>query len=338
MRGDQARRRGGFTLIEIVAVLAVISLLACLLIPAAMGSREAARRAQCINNLKQIGLALSNRAAQHGRFPAGIVPDSSAGSPSISSASSLSPQVQLLPFLEQAALYDSINLAIPQRVTDHPSNATAIGIVVESFLCPSDPTGVAPGNSYRACVGPYPYEMDRLGPPPGGGGAFPGLREVAPAGFTDGLSQTAGFSEHLRGRGQRRFDPARDVWFSGISQVQTISGSDQLMTACGHLQSPSPADTWTQSGRWWCVGRYADTLYNHVVPPNWAHADCSAESTFGRPGDISGGAVAARSGHPGGVHLLMMDGSARFVREHVNLALWRALASRSDGEPIGGLP
>lgn len=336
MQADRRRGRAAFTLIEIVVVLAVIVLLVALLLPAVMGARESARRVRCLNNLKQIGVALGNHATQHGRFPSGIDPDRPDGRPGRHSSMVLSPQVRLLPFLEQTTLFNSLNLEVPQRVTDIPSNATAISTVVEVFLCPSDPVRTGPGNSYRACVGTKPHEMDSEDPP-GGGGAFPGLHETTPAEFTDGLSQTAGFSERLRGRDRDRFDPRRDIWFSGIGAVAPPRDGDEMIAACERLRPP-PADFWSRSGSQWCVGRYADTLYNHVAPPNWAHSDCNVNTPFGRPGDMSGGAITARSWHPSGIHVLLMDGSTRFAREGIDLAIWRALATRAGSEPITGFP
>ena len=104
-----------------------------------------------------------------------------------------------------------------------------------------------------------------------------------------------------------------------------------MMRICDALRDES-GQFWPTAGASWSEGRYTDTLYNHVAPPDWSGPDCSVSNPFGNPGDIAGGAISARSNHPGGVNLLLMDGSVRFVKQGIALPAWRALASRAGGD------
>jgi prepilin-type processing-associated H-X9-DG protein len=312
-------------------VVGVIGLLAALIIPAVQAARESARRAECQNKLKQIGIALAGHAEQTGYYPGAIASDSPDGS---SSARIASAHLFLLPFLEQTALFNGVNLQVEGRIADLPANRTAATTVVDAWLCPSDPGDARPGVNYRAACGPLPYEIDS--PPsvvPGGGGVFVGLRHVRPSQITDGLSQTVGFSERLRGSEGSRFDRGRDFWFSEYNKIGHARDADTALEVCGAL-SGKPLAFWARSGASWLLGRYTDTMYNHVAQPNWSGPDCSLDDEFGAPGDSTGGAFSARSHHPNGVHCLFMDGSVRFQRNAVELKVWRALGSRSGGEVV----
>lgn len=333
-------RFGAFTLLEVLVVTAIIGLLIGLLLPAVQASREVGRRADCVNHLKQIGIALASHHAAHGRFPAGIMVTHVSPSGKRTAHGPPSVHYQLLPYLEASILYHAANIELDgtnRMVIQNPANATVRATVLGGFLCPSDPGDLKPGNSYRATVGPFPFEFDDSPRRPGGGhGAFVGFDGTTASDFTDGLSQTVGFSERLLGSGPRSsFDRERDYWFSGIWDLRPPADSDEAASACAALRSAAP-EWWPRAGEDWFSARYAETLYNHVGPPNWEEADCSLNLPTGYPGDLSGGAISARSHHPGGVNVLLMDGSIRFVTQGVNLPIWRALASRAGGEAIAG--
>ena len=333
--------RNAFTLIELLVVISIMGILTALLLSAVQSSRESSRRMDCLNRLKQIGAALHSHLSARDVFPYGIRPDglSSASSQPFSSRS-LSLHYQLLPFIDQNPMYDSVNLSAPlnsqgNEILPRPANdrinQTSFTVRLSVFLCPSDSTESSSGTSYRGCTGAGIFEIANSGPP--GEGAFPGLEALRPSDFSDGLSSTVGFSERLIGSGfKTSYDRQRDFWFSGLSNLMTSITPDKLATVCGSLRMNSSVDAWTHSGNWWAQGRYADTLYNHVMTPNSSAMDCSANTPFGEPGDVSGGAITARSLHRGGVNVLLMDGSARFVADSVNIAVWRALASRAGGE------
>jgi prepilin-type N-terminal cleavage/methylation domain-containing protein len=334
-----AGRRRGFTLIETLVVVAVVGLLAGLLLVAVQGAREAARRADCANRMRQIGLALASHHAAHGRYPAGLRPDGT--TPKGSSFAAPPPHsihAQLLGALGEGAVYHALNLhsltweeARGGNLPMYVANATVRGLRLAVFLCPSDPSPVGPGNNYRGCVGAAPFQEEGT-PWPGGGGAFPGLEATADRDFADGLSVTAGFSERLRGGGDgARFAPGRDVWYSSFTSMRFPRDADEMARICAGA-GPAPRDVLLTSGATWAVAGYEDTLYNHVPPPGSAAPDCGAE---GPSSMISGGAVAARSAHPGTVQVLMMDGAVRPVRTGVDLRVWRAAATRSGREAEG---
>ena len=338
--------RRGFTLIEILVVVAIIGILIALIVPAVLASREAGRRATCRNNLRQIGQALSGFHAAHGHYPEGIKPDGVLDRGRLSGKPFAFPDpyschFQLLPYLEQTPLYNGFNVNPPglskdegdfRRYSLGESNTTASSIRLAVFLCPSDEP-LTPGVNYRACTGPEPHSSDGT-PWPGGAGAFPALRSTSARDFADGLSQTVGFAERSNGGGDdRRFDARRDIWYSGLSSVTLTPSSDQMARVCASRVSSPPF--WAQSGRHWVVGSYADTLYNHVAGPNAPSTDCAANAKpIAGSGGISGGSISARSFHSSGVQTLLMDGSVRSFSETTRIEVWRAMASRSRGEVI----
>jgi len=329
-RSSMRYPRAGFTMIEVLVAVSIIGILIALILPAVQAAREAGRRADCANKLRQIGISFTSHQGNHGSFPSGIRPDAlSAGGQLRAGSPALSAHTSLLPYLELTNLFNAINFDGTYLGVSH-DNATAFQVQVATFLCPSDSYPSKPGNSYRACVGSMPWELDsRLG----GGGAFPGLSSVRPSDIADGLSTTVGFSERVRGSDRPSFDKLRDVWYSGISSIDRPSTSDEMVAACSALRG-SPAAFWPAAGQSWSNGRYADTLYNHVMILNALPSDCSADLAFGMPGDISGGAVSARSAHSNGVYVVFMDGSVKFVKNSIDLMVWRALATRSGHEMI----
>lgn len=324
--------RSGFTLIELCAVTAIIAVIVCLTLAAVQVSRESARRATCINNLKQLGLSMAMHHEHFGTYPAAIRPDALSAPGTPRATCPLSAHTELLPFIDQIQVYNAINFS-GQALAISSHNRTAFDVVIGVFVCPSDSRSQhGPCNNYRASVGSSPWEMDSAAQR-GGNGAFAGLMQTRAQDFRDGLSHTVGFSERLQGSASGSFDMRRDLWFSGLSNITATVNSDTMAASCAALTG-MPALYWDRSGGAWSHGRYGDTLYNHVVRPNWKSADCSADLPFGLPGDMSGGVVAARSSHQGGVHTLIMDGSVRFMKDATDLALWRALATRAGGDVV----
>jgi prepilin-type N-terminal cleavage/methylation domain-containing protein/prepilin-type processing-associated H-X9-DG protein len=302
-------RRPAFTLVELLVVIAVIGILVALLLPAVQAAREAARRASCTNNLKQIGLALQNYESAHKCFPV-------ARNPYPLVHSSLS---RLLPYCEQANLQSLINYSVP---LSDPVNANASTVSVSFFICPSD--GVTgrvsgmpdAGSNYVANNGSGQVGYGLIA---SGDGVFTqtnqGFRSLV-----DGSSNTAAFSESLLGRGQPGTppDPRYDV-------LELAGGSDTTPTACS-----GGGGTWSgRRGGKWLDGHYGNTLYNHFYTPNPAGIwDCGN-------GSHNKGLSTARSKHPGGVNLALCDGSVRFVANSISSPTWQALSTRSGGEILG---
>jgi prepilin-type N-terminal cleavage/methylation domain-containing protein/prepilin-type processing-associated H-X9-DG protein len=214
------RRPIGFTLIELLVVIAIIAVLIALLLPAVQSAREAARRAQCTNNLKQLGLAVANYESSTGAYPECYgqraiwdIPNKS-GTAGDSGWGNFSVHILVLPYMDGGPVYNSINFQISAADNcDNGTQATAIGARVNSFLCPSSPLPIGnlysctpmarpyPGNNYWACVGPTVCPWASAQPPgifmtigPGDGGSSVGVRDV-----TDGTSNTIAFGEWKMG-------------------------------------------------------------------------------------------------------------------------------------------
>ncbi|WP_165073769.1 DUF1559 family PulG-like putative transporter [Paludisphaera rhizosphaerae] len=340
-RRSDANRRG-FTLIELLVVIAIIAVLIALLLPAVQSAREAARRAQCVNNLKQIGLALHNYAsAQSEAFPWAMGPGSYNG---------WSAHPMFLPQMEQQALYNSINFANTGAAmwTGNPPNTTSFRIQVAAFLCPSDTDRLtnADGHcNYMMCAGAtadefYYYNTNSANSPQaltGVGRSFgsPYMSKSIPhvklSMIVDGTSNTAAFSEQVLGVG----DDDYALW---DSMKPTSANGDASSTKPAYPPNPqadynvcnSKAPTATSSVKLWSHGYqwYAGApnigAYCHVMPPNtWS---CTYAN--------NGFAVTASSRHPGVVNVCMADGSVKAVKNSVALNVWWALASMGGGEVI----
>ncbi|GIW85818.1 MAG: prepilin-type N-terminal cleavage/methylation domain-containing protein [Isosphaeraceae bacterium] len=309
-------RRRGITLIELMVVLGIIAILAGLLMPAVQSAREAARRARCLNNLRQIGLAMHAYAAFWDVFP----PETHgvAGPPCPGCRFGLldSPQLILLPHLELAPLYNAINVSFDAY---EPQNATALYTTVSTYLCPTDPATTQPGvNSYRANAG-ICHKCRRRD-----SGAFILFGPNRPAGFRDGLSQTLAFSEKLISR-PGRYDPTRD-WID-IWDMSTYEPEDWIRL-CGTLPPSIATKARQDAGQTWMVGETRYTLFFVSVPPNGHIPDC------GIPAFAGIGVYGARSLHPRLVNATMADGSARAFRSGISPAVWAALGTRAGLEIV----
>lgn len=342
MRQGRSASRGrsaGFTLIELLVTIGVIAILIALSLPAVQAAREAARRSLCANNLRQIGLASQGYSDDFSMFAPSST-NFATGPFTIVYFGAYSPQVRLLPYLEQGSLYASINfttgtvppdaiggIASPQGATLIPPNTTAARTGLAVFLCPSDRGGTAgPGCNYRGNTGVGPFGSTNLLHPDSGNGLFPDYSFVPTSFVPDGLSHTAAFSERVRGSGQPgRPSPEQDVF--GAYSAKTMFTADQTLSIC-RASAYSGASTFTGSGAWWFWFGRERTLYCHAQVPNGTTPDCLQE---GLP---SFGMSTARSRHPGGVNVLMGDGSVRFVVETINQAVWRGLGTRNGSELV----
>ena len=341
------RSRNAFTLIELLVVIAIIAILIALLVPAVQKVREAAARAQCQNNLKQIGIALHG---YHGAwknlppvFPAtpkgayiGVVPDY---------FYTWSVLAMLNPYLEQTAIFSRLNLDEPlyslPSLNILPDNQFAVQQVIPIFLCPSDKMRpVASGYgvpvlgpvNYGACIGsgttdggaPYgsPWDAD---------GLFQAQIPISFNQVTDGLSNTAAFSESTLGDGP--------TMASG-----PIPGSPQTVYA--NVSPPLTPDACAGATLWnvqlhrgylWASGEIRCASYNHFYTPNPPQYDCVANIAEAGPEQYTAvGFKAARSNHSGGVNLLLADGTVKFVTNDIQPDVWTALSTRAGAEPNTG--
>jgi prepilin-type N-terminal cleavage/methylation domain-containing protein len=251
----------GFTLIELLVVIFIIGVLIALILPAVQAAREAGRRLQCQNNLKQIGLAAASYETTIGAFPFGV---GGAGPPG--AVGRWSAQSQLLRHLEQAPVYDAINFSfIPWGHFGGLSapNQTALSTRIEVFLCPSDSDRIVESfgmahNNYRACAGSLPYNL-AAGSPDGRGrndGLFWLGSALRPARVSDGLSTTAMFSERCLGNSG---DPLGDYYLAD-PPLDSCEGAGPAL--------PQLWGTVEWSGQRWGDGNVFYTRYHHILPPN----------------------------------------------------------------------
>ena len=326
--------RRGFTLVELLVVIAIIGILIALLLPAVQAAREAARRAQCSNNLKQVGIAVHNYLEQKQVLPIGVValPLTPPG-PAMPGHTALA---QLLPFLEQAnvqKIYDfkSRNVAAANR----PATSTQI----PTYVCPSDDsigrkavfklgsnTELARSN-LALCFGSNTMvfnangknvglDPDRTGVDTNTDGAFRLDQSRRIADLTDGTSCTAIASEVLAGRDDRIDPTAADMVYDvrGLWMMQMVGASSYT-----HRNTPN-----AQVGDALFVGMGAVFCVDRP----------------GAPCDNTAGVVwdrfhaAARSNHPGGVNVAFGDGHGTFVSNTIDLAVWRCLGAMNDGTPV----
>jgi prepilin-type processing-associated H-X9-DG protein len=308
-------RRWAFTLVELVATIAVIALLIALTLSAVQMARESARRSQCSNNLRQIGLALNAYEASFGSLP------------NASNGRAYSPHSVLLPFLDQVVLFNAINFAvIAFDVSAKSANHTAMGVSVGGFLCPSDSFSTLPGIGWSN----YPVNRGvnyRTGNSDNGAFSLPrSAASLSFGGSTDGLSTTAAASEWVTGLYLTSRDPKGPVYETPI-QLTAKNEFDQFAQACHDLAPLTARVDIPDKGIYWHQGGYLHTNYNHTLGPN-------DHSCMTGGGWVQYGAFSASSRHPGGVNVLHADGHVRWASEQVNIQLWRAIGTRNGGEIV----
>lgn len=330
--------RRAFTLIELLVVIAIIAILIALLLPAVQQAREAARRTQCKNNLKQIGLALHNYHDVHSILPPAFV---------IRDGATLSPQffdrdhhtgtwtIHVLPFIDQASLYSNFNAS---EGIGSAANQGVIRTELQTFKCPSDPFSDSPfaadssqgsqamnvGARYDGLVGARGCYAINLNPGSPALGANPTsplelandppvVRGIAGANvsfkfrdITDGLSNTIAVDEIRAGINSAQ--DARGVW-----GMPAVGSSAVAWHATGNAFTPNDCDP------------NADDL-EFIDPDNTI---CMGGHEDWPSGNLQ---APVRSLHTGGVQVILCDGSVRFVSENVDTGVWYSSHTKSGGE------
>ena len=319
----------GFTLIELLVVIAIIGVLIALLVPAVQKVREAAARTQCTNHLKQMGLALHNYESSRKRLPGiGMSPNQT------------SVHTDILPYVDQDSirnLYDSsqpLFFLVAGIPTFNTAQIRAATTPVKMFLCPSDSypatftrwgANDVAGTNYMVNTGTgtgAKYDL-RI---PTDGLFWNGSSEKL-ATITDGTSNTIFLSEALVGTNFDTMGPA-PADPRQMSSPQGIGSTNPNGGTTPPLSDPVCA----ASQRWvggrgisWIYGLAQSTTFNTYSPPNSSLPDCQAHGI---------GRFKASSGHPGGVNVLLGDGSVRFISNGITLASWQALSTRAGNETV----
>lgn len=322
-------RRTGFTLVELLVVITIIGILIALLLPAVQSAREAARRSQCVNNLKQLGLAMHNYMQTTTSFPAGYAVE-------VGGARHRRDcwYHRILPYIEQGAYYDVYTTDTTEYV--HQIGAAIAGVVIPAMTCPSDPS--SPGFGGGGAGGRTQFQGNYLV-------CAGGNRQSEPNGLPISVASDAG--------GMFYNNSATTMAHCTDGSANTLMMTESILRGSVHASG-----FWGEAGGYWGGAPHGGHAFTAAEPPNTSIPDrpytCKASNSSGASGVFywpmapaqapceNGNVVHqngprwnfARSYHPGGVNVALVDGSTRFVTQTIDRNVWQDLGNRRDGHPI----
>lgn len=307
----------GFTLVELLVVITIIGILISLLLPAVQAAREAARKMQCSNNIKQISLGMLNYESQYKCFPPGHLETGTDG-PSYRHQFSFA--AFLLPFIEQQNVYDMIDWKYAPTDSQNSKNNTAGAIWIATFICPSDPiirgdAAYAPTN-YLANQGVKCECRLNCADSNTCTGVFGHNTFMPVSAIKDGLSNTLCVSETLKSDGDASSRDDNYIFAKNSSFTADDIGACQAV-------APGQSDRACR----WIDGKTFCNMFNASRAPNDPRVDCLAPAN-------GCSNFAARSAHPGGVNASTLDGSVHYLSDSIDVSVMQALGTKAGGETI----
>ena len=325
-----SRHYKAFTLVELLVVIAIIGVLVALLLPAVQAAREAARRAQCSNNMRQMVLATQLYLDSVGSMPPAVCLSSGGGNWSV--------HARILPFMEQLNLQNLIDFRYNYSdTTNAPQHVEVAKMKIPSYACPSEIKSVprvgSPLTHFPVNYGINYGTWFVYDAPSGqtGNGAFVVNARITDANYTDGMSNTVAFSEVKAYQGKLANSGTPSSVGAAIpSSISTVLGYGGTFGTTGHTE--------------WVDGKVHETGFTAVFSPNTkvlydnsgtkVDVDFISQSEKLTATVPTYAAVTSRSYHPAGVQVALVDGSVKTITNSIDLATWRAMCTRDGGEAV----
>jgi len=338
-RWNKKQNSAAFTLVELLVVIAIIGILVALLLPAIQAAREAARRTECLNNIRQIGIAFTNYESSKKQLPVGATQrygnDPVTGAPYTSDPTMFSWVSLLMPFIEEASLHSQVDWTIPLN-TRNANGDTSHHIPFATYQCPSD-NRVGITNGWYGARGNYVANV---------GVGFVWMNDPAPTQDCS-LSTQYSCSKQQAWTGANVNPEAKDSWLSRFGTFMVNKGRKMAEFDDGTSKTAAICELRNVEGQdsRGVLHFGAGVMYMHDYPPNYTqlpyertrycqsvdYAPCSGTTTTDWKGAWR---HYARSAHPGGVNLMMVDTSSRFINEDISDVAWKAIATPKGSEVV----